>query len=188
MKMKDIEKLYYVPQNTEYVSRIDTFKAMTFAMRVHGNQKRKYTQCPYFLHLAEVAGLISTISNDNMSIDVAWLHDCMEDCGVIFDILVDRFGIGVAYGVQILSDMEKGNRETRKRLSRERLAEAPKWIQDIKICDLISNTSSIVLHDPKFAKTYLEEKRLLLEVLSKADRKLVEMAMNLCDSREYKHD
>lgn len=171
----------------KYVYLIDTFKAMEFAMEAHKDQKRKYTHVPYFTHLAEVSGLISTVKKDNLSIAVAWLHDCMEDCGVTFDILVEKFGFSVATGVQLLSDMEEGNREIRKRLSRERLKAAPKWVQDIKLCDLISNTSSIVLHDPKFAKTYLEEKRLLLKVLTKADKRLWRLAMNMCE-KENKND
>jgi len=32
------------------------------------------------------------------------------------------------------------------------------------------------MHDPKFAVTYLEEKRLLLDVLTKADPRLLAMA------------
>lgn len=183
-----LEESYFIPQNTEYVCLIDTFKVMQFAMEVHKDHKRKYTFVPYFTHLAEVAGLIATIKKDNLSIAVAWLHDCMEDCGVTFDALLENFGFGVANGVQLLSDMEEGNRETRKRLSRERLQKAPKWIQDIKLCDLISNTSSILLHDPKFAKTYLEEKRLLLGVLTKADKKLWNLAMSMCELKENEDD
>ncbi|KCB25989.1 hypothetical protein L544_3266 [Bordetella hinzii OH87 BAL007II] len=44
------------------------------------------------------------------------------------------------------------------------------------MADLISNTSSIVQHDPKFAEVYLEEKRLLLDVLTKADHRLLKIA------------
>jgi guanosine-3',5'-bis(diphosphate) 3'-pyrophosphohydrolase len=69
-----------------------------------------------------------------------------------------------------------GNRAERKAASRARLAAAPGWVQTIKCADLISNTSSIVKHDPKFAVTYLEEKRLLLDVLTKADPRLVAIA------------
>lgn len=43
---------------------------------------------------------------------------------------------------------------------------------------MIDNTESIVAHDPKFAKLYLEEKRLLLEVLTNANPKLVAIAKN----------
>lgn len=42
--------------------------------------------------------------------------------------------------------------------------------------DVNSNTASIVQHDPKFAAVYLEEKRLLLDVLTKADARLVQIA------------
>ena len=78
--------------------------------------------------------------------------------------------------VILLSDFETGNRTERKAASRERLANAPGWVQTIKCADLISNTSSIVKHDPKFAVTYLEEKRLLLDVMTKANSRLLELA------------
>lgn len=158
-----------------------TFQAMQFAMEAHDGHKRKYTGEPYFKHLAEVAGMVSTLpfNHDDMRdiiISIAWLHDCVEDCGVTYDTLGDKFGFIIAKGVLDLSDLEKGNRKTRKRLSRERLSKAPWYIQNIKICDLISNTSSIVAHDPEFAKIYLEEKRLLLEVLTEADKDLLDIA------------
>jgi hypothetical protein len=87
------------------------------------------------------------------------------------------FGEIVTAGVILLSDLETGNRAERKAASRARLANAPAWVQTIKCADLISNTSSIVKHDPKFAVTYLEEKRLLLDVLTKADRRLHQLAL-----------
>lgn len=46
----------------------------------------------------------------------------------------------------------------------------------IKVADLISNTSSIVTHDPKFAKVYLPEKQAMLAALTKADLCLVAVA------------
>lgn len=161
-----------------------SLKAMEFAREVHKNQKRKYTDTPYFDHLAEVAGIAMSVgwnaAHPDTYMAVAWLHDCMEDQGVESEELVDKFGAIVAEGVWWLSDLEEGNRATRKRLSRERLSKAPGWVQTIKCADLISNTGSIVQHDPKFAKVYLREKELLLEVLDKADRKLWDIAYNLC--------
>ncbi|WP_235851129.1 HD domain-containing protein [Paraburkholderia piptadeniae] len=148
------------------------FAAMHFARRVHREQKRKYTGAPYFDHLAEVAGIVATVDSSPEAIAVAWLHDCVEDQRVIEVELISLFGGFIAEGVMWLSDLEVGNRAERKAASRERLARAPGWVQTIKCADLISNTSSIVRHDPKFAVTYLEEKRLLLDVLTKADRRL----------------
>lgn len=154
--------------------------AMIFAREAHKDQKRKYTGNPYADHLAEVAGIVATVIpspglGDRM-IAVAWLHDVMEDQGVAHDTLRGLFGTVVADGVRWLSDLESGNRATRKRLSRERLTKAPAWVQTIKAADLISNTASIVEHDPEFAVTYLDEKHQLLKVLTLADPRLLEMA------------
>lgn len=88
----------------------------------------------------------------------------------------EGFGGSVAVAVQYLSDTETGNRAERKAASRARLAGAWPWVQTIKVADLISNTASIVEHDPKFAAVYLEEKRLLLDVLAQADQRLVSVA------------
>jgi guanosine-3',5'-bis(diphosphate) 3'-pyrophosphohydrolase len=152
------------------------FEAMVFAREVHKDQKRKYTGNPYADHLAEVAGIVATVAgftpHTEIMIATAWLHDCVEDCGILLSEIETRFGFDVALGVSGLSDVEQGNRAERKRLSRERLALCSPWIQTIKCADLISNTSSIVQHDPKFAEVYLEEKRLLLDVLTKADPRL----------------
>lgn len=155
------------------------FRAMKFARNVHRNQVRKYTNDPYAIHLAEVAGIVATVSDDPIDIAVAWLHDCMEDCDVMYEEIVDEFGEDVAYGVFMLSDLEKGNRAERKKLSRKRLSEAMPWVQTIKYADLISNTPSIVKHDPKFATTYLEEINQFMDVVDKGDRELFEMLRNM---------
>lgn len=163
------------------------FEAMKFARDAHSEQVRKYTGQPYADHLAEVAGIVASIHYADrgvmlMSIATAWLHDCVEDQGIDPAMLVDRFGVGVARGVVWLSDMETGNRAERKAASRARLADAPAWVQTIKVADLISNTSSIVKHDPKFALVYLKEKYMLLDVLTAADPGLMLMA------RQQLHD
>lgn len=157
------------------------FKAMEFARQAHAKQVRKYTGNPYADHLAEVAGIVATVQHEFMvppgvMLAVAWLHDCVEDQGVSLQEIDDRFGCTVAIGVSGLSDLEEGNRAERKAASRARLADCTSWIQTIKCADLISNTSSIVMHDPKFAVTYLAEKRALLDVMTKADPRLRALA------------
>lgn len=152
------------------------FRAMQFARFAHAGQRRKYTGSPYADHLAEVAGIVATIDHSEDMIAVAWLHDTVEDTDVTLGEIELEFGTLVAIGVSGLTDCETGNRAERKRQSRDRLAACAGWIQSIKCADLISNTSSIVMHDPKFAVTYLEEKRLLLEVMTKADPGLLAMA------------
>ncbi len=56
------------------------------------------------------------------------------------------------------------------------MSKCPSWIQNIKLCDIISNTSSIVEYDKKFSKTYLEEVVLLVDVLDAADKNLKNLA------------
>lgn len=158
-----------------------TYEAMMFARRAHAGQVRKYTLNPYADHLAEVAGVVAAVANPMTQdwaamVATAWLHDTVEDCGVTVDEIYERFGFTVANGVKLLSDLEAGNRAERKAASRVRLAGAPDWVQTVKCADLISNTSSIVRHDPVFAVTYLEEKRLLLDVMTRADPRLVRIA------------
>lgn len=162
----------------------DAHGAMMFARRAHALQVRKYTGNPYVDHLAEVAGIVATVApigSMSLMTSVAWLHDCVEDCDVEIDTLRREFGPEVAQGVALLSDLENGNRAERKALSRARLAAADGWIQTIKCADLISNTSSIALHDPKFAPVYLAEKRALLAVLDRADPRLHALALELAN-------
>lgn len=169
------------------------FKAMELARKAHASQRRKYTNAPYTDHLAEVAGIVATVTDfDTITpealIATAWLHDIVEDCGYTAERLWAELDPRsesitetdqVVRGVLWLSDFEEGNRAMRKLLSRERLNRAPAWVQTIKCADLISNTGSIVQFDPEFAKVYLEEKRQLLEVMTKADRRLWNIANQL---------
>lgn len=158
------------------------YRAMVFAREAHANQRRKYTNNPYSDHLAEVAGIVATVAPSHLAdvmVSVSWLHDCVEDQGVSVQALSTSFGELVALGVNLLSDTDPGTRAERKAKSRQRLAAAPDWVQTIKCADLISNTSSIVEHDPKFATLYLEEKRLLLSCLVNADRRLLDLANSI---------
>lgn len=170
---------------------MSAFQAMIFAREAHKNQRRKYTNEPYFSHLAEVAGIVSSVLTHNYSelsletrtpqtqddmLATAWLHDCVEDCGISLEEIESKFGFNVAVGVSGLSDVENGNRADRKKASRERLSKCSGWIQTIKVADLISNTSSIVMHDPNFSKVYIQEKQLMLDVLTKADSRLLNIA------------
>lgn len=162
------------------------FEAMVFAMHVHKNQKRKFTGNPYFNHLSEVAGIVGSVERtSDITQAVAWLHDSIEDQGISPNEIVKRFGKHVRIGVEALSDLETGTREERKRLSRNRLAKQPGWIQNIKVADIISNCSSVLIHDPSFATVYLAEKRLLLEVLTKASPELLSVAWLMVNANPF---
>lgn len=161
-------------------------EAMIFAMQAHKDQKRKFTGNPYFNHLSEVAGIVGSVElTSGIVLAVAWLHDSIEDQGVSPEEIEKRFGKHVRIGVEALSDLETGSREERKRLSRERLAKQPSWIQNIKVADIISNCSSVLMHDQLFATGYLAEKRLLLEVLTKASPELLSVAWLMVNANPF---
>lgn len=150
-------------------------KAQVYAMAAHAavGQKRKYTGEPYIVHPAEVASIVARVPGATPDmVAAAWLHDVIEDTGCTFTDVHMAFGIDIATMVNWLTDVSKpedGPRWYRKKMDREHTAQAPAEVQSIKLADLISNSRSIMEHDPKFAKVYLEEKRLLLEVLTKGD-------------------
>jgi (p)ppGpp synthase/HD superfamily hydrolase len=154
-------------------------KAYAFAMAAHEavGQKRKYTGEPYIVHPLEVASIVKSVpgATDEM-VAAAYLHDVVEDTQVPIEVILHVFGPVVADYVHQLTDPPKveggPNRKARKALDAQRLADAPAEVQTIKLADLISNTSTIVRFDPSFAKVYLEEKRLLLEVMTKGDPEL----------------
>jgi (p)ppGpp synthase/HD superfamily hydrolase len=156
-------------------------RARIFATAAHAavGQTRKYTGEPYVVHPIEVSEIVASVGGTDAMVAAALLHDVLEDTGVTFDVLEAEFGSEVAELVLWLTDVSKpedGNRSTRKALDRQHSAAAPAEAQTIKVADLISNTRSIVAHDPGFAKLYLEEKRMLLEVLTKADPTLLNQA------------
>ena len=156
-------------------------RARVFATAAHAavGQLRKYTYEPYIVHPAEVASIVGRVSHTPEMLAAAWLHDTVEDTGVTIEVIRAEFGTEVAELVGWLTDVSRpdhGNRAARKAVDRAHSAAAPAAAQTVKLADLISNTRSILEHDQKFAKTYLEEKRLLLEVMTKGDSTLMAIA------------
>jgi len=156
-------------------------RARLFALAAHAavGQLRKYTFEPYIVHPAEVASIVKTVDHTDSMVAAAWLHDVVEDTGVSIEVIRAEFGSEVSDLVGWLTDVSRpdhGNRAARKAIDRAHTAAAPAEAQTVKLADLISNTRSIVAHDPKFAETYLAEKRALLAVMTRADAGLLARA------------
>ena len=172
-------QLSYTPKEKFSSMQSLVLKAREFAREAHKDQLRRYTGDPYYLHLEEVAGMVAVAGLSQEAIAAAWLHDTIEDQSVSTLSLLRQFGKETTKLVVALTDTPAGpglNREKRKAMDRDRLARASAEAQSIKCADLISNTSSIVKHDPDFAKVYLPEKRAILEALTRAHPKLLAMA------------
>lgn len=163
----------------------EIIKAYEFAKIAHGHQKRKYTGEPYINHPLAVANILyrcicwPTCERNSIMLQAAILHDVIEDTFITDNELYCEFDTDVVALVLQVTDKSKpddGDRATRKEIDRQHLAKASADAQSIKLADLIHNTESIVKHDKKFAKIYLEEKRLLLQVLTKGYPVLFNMA------------
>lgn len=147
----------------------DIDRAVVFAAKAHEGQRRKYTETPYISHCLEVMEIVREHGGTIEMQCAALLHDTIEYTFVSYSDIEIKFDNSLAEMVLALSDMEIGNRATRKRLSCERLAAASAEVQTIKLADLISNSRAIIERDPDFAKVYLREKVALLRVLTKGD-------------------
>jgi (p)ppGpp synthase/HD superfamily hydrolase len=153
-------------------------KLLDFVKKQHEGQIRKYTGEPYWHHVVAVSELASRYEKAEFTTEIALCHDLFEDTVCQYDCLYNHLlSIGynlreaseICVGVESLTDKytkenyPSTNRKNRKDMEAQRLGGNIPFIQSIKYADLINNTSSIVEHDPNFAKTYLEEKRNVLQ-------------------------
>ena len=151
------------------------FRALQYATEAHEGQVRKYSGEPYIVHPIEVMEIVKTVEHDDAMLAAALLHDVVEDTNVTIEEIESSFGADVAALVSDLTDVSKpedGNRKLRKAMDRAHSAKSSARAQTVKLADLISNSSDILENDPSFAKVYLHEKELLLDVLTLGDRSL----------------
>jgi len=164
-------------------------KALAYATDAHKGQVRKYTGEPYIVHPIEVMETVSRVMDDPEVKAAALLHDVVEDTPVSIKDIEDVFGPRVAALVSDLTDVSKpedGNRATRKELDRQHSAKALPDSKSVKLADLISNARSIVEEDPHFAKVFMKEKALLLEVLTEGNPQLFSLAAKIVE--DYNKD
>ena len=157
-------------------------RAVNFATKAHGTQVRKYSNEPYINHPVEVATLLHKYGAPEPVVIAALLHDVVEDTAVTPLEIQLAFGNEVADLVAEVTDVsrpEHGSRAVRKSLDRNHLAKSSFSGASIKLADLISNSKTITECDPKFARTYMAEKRELLEVLRHGNKVLLMQATDI---------
>ena len=135
-------------------------KALQFATKMHEGQVRKYTGEAYIEHPVAVADIVEAFLDTKgysepdvmYAIEVALLHDTVEDTDATMEDILTVFGEDVAKGVWFMTKVPDyvGNRKFRKELCEARLREAPEIIRILKTCDMFHNSQSIEEHDPKF--------------------------------------
>jgi (p)ppGpp synthase/HD superfamily hydrolase len=151
--------------------------AEDFARRAHGDQKRKFTGVPYWHHLQAVSRTLMQYGATPDVVAAGWLHDTLEDTATTYQELCLSFGHVIANLVVEVTDVSRkdsgntpegiGNRALRKAIDRQYLAGASWRGQMIKCADMLDNTNDILEHGGGFARVYVPEKKLLIDVLDK---------------------
>jgi len=126
-------------------------EAAAFAARRHSGQQRKGRGSePYVNHLAEVANLLSIVTDgtDTELVAAGWLHDTIEDTATTREELAQEFGERVtALVVEVTDDMTLPKQERRQK----QIVDAPRkspGAKLIKIADKISNIRARILPQP----------------------------------------
>jgi (p)ppGpp synthase/HD superfamily hydrolase len=149
-------------------------EAIRFAGEKHKNQKVPGTESNYLLHLSNVAMEIIVAYKEknnfdiNYAVQLALLHDTLEDTDTDFNELTERFGKRVASGVSALTkDSKLSSKEEKMNDSLNRINELEKEVGIVKLADRITNLQKPPEHWKKDKiLNYLDEARLISRTLS----------------------
>ncbi len=148
-------------------------KAIKFAGEKHKNQKVPGTDANYLLHISNVAMEIILAHKENEDFDInyaiqlALLHDTLEDTKTEFSELKEQFGEKVALGIQALTKNDNLTSKKEKMTdSLNRINQLEKEVGIVKLADRITNLQE----PPKFWEkdkilNYLNEAKLINEML-----------------------
>ncbi len=120
-------------------------KAISFAADVHKSQKVPGTDRPYLTHLANVAMEVMTViaaegvSEPDLALVCALLHDTIEDAHVSRDEITELFGSRAGDGVAALSKNPLLEKHDQLADSVRRIKLQPKEIWIVKMADRITN-------------------------------------------------
>jgi (p)ppGpp synthase/HD superfamily hydrolase len=121
-------------------------QAIKFAGEKHKNQQVPGTEANYLLHLSNVAMevLLAYAHQDNFDVNyavqLALLHDTLEDTETEFSELAEEFGEQLARGVEALTKNDKlASKEERMADSLRRIDQLEKEVGIVKLADRITN-------------------------------------------------
>jgi len=141
-----------------------------FALAKHEGQVRTHDGKPYIAHLDGVASILREHRDTAPEVvAAAFLHDTLEKTDTTLEELIEKFGMAVAELVFWLTDTEQGSREACALEAAWRLSRAPWNAKLIKLADIIDNGTAIIMCNPDFGPTFLDEKRLQLKKMAEIE-------------------
>lgn len=120
-------------------------KAAAFAIKAHGDTKRKGTDIPYVNHVLEAGYICMSMSASDDVVIAAILHDTLEDTDATYEILAAGFGTEVADLVAAESEDKMqdipaaASWRRRKEATIKHLATASLEVKMICLADKLSN-------------------------------------------------
>ena len=120
-------------------------QALKFAAERHGEQKIPGSSIPYVVHLSNVcmeilfAAAQTAGFNLALALQVALLHDVLEDTNATDAELAEQFGAAVACGVRALTKNSALPQAEKMRDALQRIKQQPKEVWAVKLADRIAN-------------------------------------------------
>lgn len=131
--------------------------AMHLALKSHEGQR--YGDRPYSCHLEQVVSSVSVGTNDERLVQVAWLHDILEDTNVHADTVYHLFEDNVVAAVHAMTRLKD---ETKEEYLHK--CKSNPMARIVKIHDSLCNlTESVKRYDQKRIKKYSEQIAFLAE-------------------------
>lgn len=143
--------------------------AFEFASEAHKNQKRKFTNEPYMIHVEETSHLLLEETKGESNTEdfiAALLHDVVEDTPISLNEVGRHFGGEVmALVKELTNDREAITKEGKKEYLSKKINSMTERALTIKLCDRLSNVISLEKPNiPKeFIKRYVEETQYILD-------------------------
>src|SRR5580693_5310671 len=153
--MLQVEELIGRVRTYQPSADVDLIKrAYDYSYRMHSGQTRKSGD-PYFVHPANVAGVIADLRLDTASVCAGLLHDVVEDTLVSLDDVEKQFGGEIATlvdGVTKLSKINFTSKEDRQAENFRKMVVA--MARDIrvllvKLCDRVDNMRTLQHMQPE---------------------------------------
>ncbi|SEB37632.1 HD domain-containing protein [Tenacibaculum sp. MAR_2009_124] len=148
-------------------------KAMKFAGEKHSDQKVPGSEANYLLHISNVAMEVlmaythEKVFDIDLAIQLAILHDTIEDTSATFEEVQERFGEEVARGVLALTkNKELPSKKESMLDSLDRINNLSKEVGLVKLADRITNLQTPPNYwDSVKINGYQEEAKLIAEKL-----------------------
>jgi guanosine-3',5'-bis(diphosphate) 3'-pyrophosphohydrolase len=172
-------QLYYPDKNLKRMGTQSIYQnTIKFAAEKHteSNQTIPGTNLPYVVHLSNVAMEILIASqetkhfNIEFAVQVALLHDTLEDTSTTFEELKEKFSLEVANAVSALTKRNDIPKTEKMKDSLNRIKELSKEVWAVKLADRITNLQSPPTHwDFEKIQEYQKEAIQILQELNGAN-------------------